>query len=672
MLKCQRHVCSDYCLKKRKRVRKEEDPESTKRRVCKVGCGVEENPFKCDTPGFRLRGTHDVVTDIRGYTRLELKRNDDRRLLQSSSYALQSWRANCDVQLMLYQSDPDNPDLSELAAVTDYVVSYACKGNESVTEEKQKMKSYILSLDHENIDLSTVTLARKIMNNASKDKLISMQEATVLLANMDLCFCSENIQYINLSGSYRLDTGQYASQFYNLYANRIGNLHMSMDEYFQFCKCNDKRLTIPHYVGGKMQPVWPPTEEFARSMLVVHRPWHKKFDISSERLIPEFEDMYRAGSCPQKLKLTIDRELFRHKTQAFYTEPVSKATALNYADFTQEDYDESNEQLVALVSTLPSDAAGAEDDHNFDYGRDYEWHCPAIPLPACYSQSIDSWIDENVCKSVTSTETCPDSIQNLRLPTKHDGTPFTLDGATSDQADILAYILKFIHTCFNSCTTTPTQQVSLKPIRMTITGVAGSGKSTFIHTLTTALRNIFQSTDAVKVCAPTGNAASNVFGSTCHYTCHVGMLKATAEGIPVNTLKALKQEFAQVVCMIVDERSLLSSKLLARMEYNCRHAVNNGLNQDYSWGNIPVVLLIGDDYQLPPIDSGAFNINSRFATTSRSFDLVYGEKIFLELASKSMALQTSKRVLPDQEIFRDLLLRLRAESDTVSNFHVLW
>jgi hypothetical protein len=31
MLKCQRHVCSDYCcLKKRKMVRKEEDPESTK------------------------------------------------------------------------------------------------------------------------------------------------------------------------------------------------------------------------------------------------------------------------------------------------------------------------------------------------------------------------------------------------------------------------------------------------------------------------------------------------------------------------------------------------------------------------------------------------------------------------------------------------------------------
>jgi hypothetical protein len=132
MLKCQRHVCSDYCLKKRKKVRKEEDPESTRRRVCKViGCGVEEeNPFKCDTPCFRLRGTtHDIglLTDsIRGFTCLELKRIDDRRLLQSSSYALQSWRAsNCDsIQLMLCQSDSDNPDLSELASSgTDYIVS---------------------------------------------------------------------------------------------------------------------------------------------------------------------------------------------------------------------------------------------------------------------------------------------------------------------------------------------------------------------------------------------------------------------------------------------------------------------------------------------------------------------------------------------------------------------
>jgi hypothetical protein len=117
-------------------------------------------------------------------------------------------------------------------------------------------------------------------------------------------------------------------------------------------------------------------------------------------------------------------------------------------------------------------------------------------------------------------------------------------------------------------------------------------KSTLIHTLTTALRIIFNYSQAVKVCAPTGNAASNVFGSTCHHICCIGMIKSIADHISSDsTLKELKKDFNKVVCLIVDERSLLSSKLIARMEYNCRHSVNkNGLNHpQYSWGNIPIV-----------------------------------------------------------------------------------
>jgi hypothetical protein len=39
------------------------------------------------------------------------------------------WRANCDVSIMIFNSDPVFSDLSEIAEVTYYVVSYACKGN---------------------------------------------------------------------------------------------------------------------------------------------------------------------------------------------------------------------------------------------------------------------------------------------------------------------------------------------------------------------------------------------------------------------------------------------------------------------------------------------------------------------------------------------------------------
>jgi hypothetical protein len=54
------------------------------------------------------------------------------------------WRANCDFAILLYDCDPDNPDPTEIAKVTDYVVSYTCKGNESVREEKENYRSLIM------------------------------------------------------------------------------------------------------------------------------------------------------------------------------------------------------------------------------------------------------------------------------------------------------------------------------------------------------------------------------------------------------------------------------------------------------------------------------------------------------------------------------------------------
>ena len=51
-------------------------------------------------------------------------------------------------------------------------------------------------------DLKRVT--RKIMNKAVTLLLISKQEATVLLADLDLTFCSETIEAVSISQSRRL------------------------------------------------------------------------------------------------------------------------------------------------------------------------------------------------------------------------------------------------------------------------------------------------------------------------------------------------------------------------------------------------------------------------------------------------------------------------------------
>ena len=60
---------------------------------------------------------------------------------------MQGWRANCDIQILLYNGVPSCPDPDEIARVTDYIVAYACKGNESLMEEMKQNKALIMGCE---------------------------------------------------------------------------------------------------------------------------------------------------------------------------------------------------------------------------------------------------------------------------------------------------------------------------------------------------------------------------------------------------------------------------------------------------------------------------------------------------------------------------------------------
>ena len=68
-----------------------------------------------------------VVNDIRGYIKLELPRNHP-RIVQTSAFLLQGWRANVDIQLLLYEGDVASTSTSEISQISDYIISYICKG----------------------------------------------------------------------------------------------------------------------------------------------------------------------------------------------------------------------------------------------------------------------------------------------------------------------------------------------------------------------------------------------------------------------------------------------------------------------------------------------------------------------------------------------------------------
>lgn len=133
---CQVHTCGSYCMRKKK-------GKKNSKRHCRAGAGDEATPQKCDTPGFPLREDPAVTRDHRNFLKLEMPRSH-LRLHQTPLHVLRGWRGNCDVKVLLYASDSDNPDLEEIAQVSDYVVAYACKGSETIKVEREILKDFVL------------------------------------------------------------------------------------------------------------------------------------------------------------------------------------------------------------------------------------------------------------------------------------------------------------------------------------------------------------------------------------------------------------------------------------------------------------------------------------------------------------------------------------------------
>ena len=57
--------------------------------------------------------------------------------------------------------------------------------------------------------------------------------------------------------------------------------------------------------------------------------------------------------------------------------------------------------------------------------------------------------------------------------------------------------------------------------------------------------------------------------------------------------------------LVFDERIMISAKDMSMIETYAKQVLHQGMHKKSFFGNIPVILLVGDDYQLPPIMPGA-------------------------------------------------------------------
>ena len=244
--------------------------------------------------------------------------------------------------------------------------------------------------------------------------------------------------------------------------------------------------------------------------------------------------------------------------------------------------------------------------------------------------------------------------RELWIPTRENNQPYEISLLYKDQQAIVSVILETLDQWLNG-----DDLESFRPLRMTVNGSGGSGKSVIINTVVAVMRRMFGMNDVVKVAAPTGTAAFNVGGETFHHM--LGNAVTLAQYRP-NTMQQKKrlhliQKFKTLLCLIIDERSLVNSSDLGTTERMIAETIYGGGNSsDKSFGGLPIVILFGDDYQLPGGEEGGLA-----ALFSRGGGKMTqgGRRALLECAECVMELKGSKRMKENLIKQKELLNRLR-------------
>jgi ATP-dependent exoDNAse (exonuclease V) alpha subunit len=207
-----------------------------------------------------------------------------------------------------------------------------------------------------------------------------------------------------------------------------------------------------------------------------------------------------------------------------------------------------------------------------------------------------------------------------------------------------------------------------QPLRMTVLGQAGTGKSRLINTLVSVIRKMFQSNNSVHVAAPTGVAAHAVGGQTIHRIFSVNTGPQTELGATAK--ENLGKLLETTIALFFDERSMISQNVLGAAEMNISSTAHNFGHDSEDWGGIPVVVIFGDDYQLPSIEPGAFdcfNCSNNESIGKKT----NGRRHFIILGKTVMELQQVMRQQEKETLFMRILNNIRLGKATNEDIAIL-
>ena len=428
------------------------------------------------------------------------------------------------------------------------------------------------------------TITKKALHHFSGHRVISMQEGVHMVDDQELVICSDSMTYVSITQGQVLQDNTESDKkrdIITVYWNRQKKYRdLSLEQFFYrvfisttFKKSNsgdlddndcyerdavtnnEHRILVPK--GMNCIPKFPVDYAYARAMLILHRPWSKDNTLNSilndhQKTIDTFLSMMDNKEVPSSVT-------FQFHTAMKYARQkkleILVKQGVNHPDIDEENLDEETcQRLTGWIhnnhftdSTLND---GNINDVMVDIGQNKDWSIS--DFTECRNTTIDGkeYVD-HIAKEYYNES----HDQIVEIPTQKDATAYTLDALSNQQQAVVLALIDTVVKFLNNDT-------NYKPLRATIMGCGGTGKSFIINTIISIIRQLTQKNSSIQVGAPTGSAAFNVEGSTLHRLLGINVSRPE-ESMSETTKEQLKKQLTNLLCLMIDERSMLSSVILA-------------------------------------------------------------------------------------------------------------